>query len=101
MRILWRAEPVERRDFGVGHGIDRGDARANRAPVRDDGAGAALRHAAAELRPFQLEVVAQDIKKRRLRVHVNRMCTAVDLERKNAHRTLLKADYSGKSRISP
>src|SRR5258708_4810329 len=57
MRLLRRAEPGERRDLAAGRRRDRGDAGADGAAVEMDGAGAALREAAAEalwLRPLGL-----------------------------------------------
>src|SRR5262249_5303603 len=59
---------------------DRSDARVWWLPIDMHCAGAALREAAAEMRIVETEIVAQSIKQRHLRIGVNRMRLAVDIE---------------------
>ena len=54
VRLLDRAEPLERGDRLVRSRVDRRDARANRLAADVDGAGPALREPAAEARPVQV-----------------------------------------------
>src|SRR6185436_10372713 len=85
MGPLRRAQPLEGRDLRAADAADRGHAGADRAAADDHGAGAALAEAAAEFRPAQREVVAEDVQERRCRVDVEGMRAAVDGERDGAH----------------
>src|SRR5262249_29818957 len=65
---LGRAQAFDRRDGPRLHGARGRDARPGSAPVDQDGAGAALREAAAEVGPGEPEVVSEHIEERRLRI---------------------------------
>ena len=69
----------------LGHGADRRDARPDGLAVDDDGAGAALAEAAAELRAAQLEIVAEDVEQRRGGIDVHLLRASVYLQRQDAH----------------
>ena len=86
MRILRRAEPLERRDARLRCSGHRCDARAYRPAIHDHGACTTLGSSAAELRPVQAEVIAQNAEQRRLRLDVKRSIVPVDSQR-NAHTT--------------
>ena len=77
VRVLLRAEPLERRDLLPGHGRDGHDAGADRLPVHVHGAGPALREPAAEARAVQVELVAQDVEQRRVRRRLDGVALAV------------------------
>ena len=59
---------------------DRRDAGADRLAVEMHRAGAALREAAAEMRVVEADVVTQGIKQRHVRIGIDRMVFAVDVE---------------------
>src|SRR5262249_32248741 len=61
MRLLHAAEPLDGGDLGRAELADRRHAGAHRRSVDQDGAGAALRQAAAEFCAVESEVVAQHI----------------------------------------
>src|SRR5262249_61585308 len=86
VRLVAGAEPLERDDLRSGRRGDRRDARSNRVPARDPRARAALTESTAELRPAQCEIVAEYIEKRRRRIDVDRVRTAVDGELNDAHK---------------
>src|SRR5262249_39167353 len=67
VRLLARAQPLERRDPAPGSLGDRHRARARCLAVHEHRARPALREAAAELRPVEREVVAQDVEQRSVR----------------------------------
>lgn len=52
VHLLGRAQAFERRDRFILHRAHRSDTRANGVTLHDDGAGAALSEAAADLGPF-------------------------------------------------
>src|SRR5581483_6279741 len=56
------------------------DAGAHRLAVEVHGAGAALRQPAAEMRIVQPEIVTQRVKERHVRIGVDRVILAVDVE---------------------
>jgi hypothetical protein len=68
VRLLGRAEPFEGHHFRPRSLRDREHARADRPAVDMHGAGAALREPAAEARPVLMEVLAQRVEQRHLRV---------------------------------
>src|SRR5690348_14437339 len=70
MRFFRGAKSGERCDPAGADRRHRRDARADRLTVKMHGAGAALRQPAAEMRIIQIEIVAQHIEKRRVRVAV-------------------------------
>src|SRR6266536_2003476 len=77
VRLLDRAEPLERGDRLGRSGHGRRDARANRPVAEVDGAGPTLGEAAAEARPIQVELVAQDVQERRVGRRLNHVAPAV------------------------
>ena len=80
MRLLDRAKTLNGGDLGLAEPPDRGHAGTHSGAVDQHRAGAALREPAAELGAVELEIVAQDIKQRRVRLGVDRAGTAVDLQ---------------------
>ena len=65
---------------GGADAVDRGDARAGGDAVDMHGAGAAQRHAAAELRAGHAEHVAQHPEQRRVAVDIDAVSLAVDFK---------------------
>src|SRR6185437_12807447 len=86
MQLPVRGEPFERRDFAT-HRRRGQYARAYRRAVNDHSTRAALAKSAAEMRPLQTQVVAENVKQRCGGVDVDRMRTAVHLKGDFAHRT--------------
>src|SRR5947209_3140580 len=86
MRAIGR-EPLDRHHVGAFHAADRGGARAHRLAIDVHGARAAERRTAAELRPGELQLIADHPEQRRavLRFRGDRL--AVEIERD--HRFLL------------
>jgi hypothetical protein len=78
VRVLGRSQSFEGFDLGSIHAFDRRDAGADGPAIHDNRAGAALSQAAAELGPTQLEVVAENVKKRRRRIHIQGVGATVD-----------------------
>src|SRR6516162_10839811 len=76
-----RADGLDRRDLGSADTVDGGDAGTGGGPVEMHGAGAAERHAAAELRAGHAEHVAQYPEKRRVAVDIDRPIDAVYFDR--------------------
>src|SRR5439155_21636571 len=85
MRLLECTESFQRGDLHPGHGPDRCDAGTDRAPLSEHCAGAALSEPTAELRPAQVEIVAEHVQQRRCWIHVHSMRTAVDSECHGCH----------------
>jgi hypothetical protein len=77
---LVAADAFDGRHPASRHVFHRRHARVHRLVVEQHRAGAAMRFAAAELRPRQLQVVAQDPKQRTLVVHRHRGALAVQRE---------------------
>ncbi len=77
-RLAAGAEALDRRDRAAVERGDRRQAGEHRLAVDDDGAGAALAEAAAELGAVQLEIVAQHVEQRRRRIDIERMRNTVD-----------------------
>src|SRR4029079_17924375 len=73
MRAFRRAEAFERDDLGAGDGADWRHAGAHGAAANDGRARSALAEAAAELRPAQAEIVAEDVEQWRRWIDVHRM----------------------------
>src|SRR5262249_16006410 len=67
--------------FGITDGRHRRDARADRLAIEMHGAGAALREPATEMRIAQSELVTQRIEQRHVRIGIDRMHLAVDVQR--------------------
>ena len=84
MRRLRRAQAFKRDDLRAGHGAHARDAGSDRLAVGDDGAGTALSLAAPELRPTELQVVAQDLQQRRRGIDIHALRTPVDSQVKMA-----------------
>src|SRR5689334_18498276 len=82
MRFFRGAKSGERCDPAGADRRHRRDARADRLTVKMHGAGAALRQSAAEMRIIQIEIVAQHIEERRVRVGGDGMDGSVDAQRK-------------------
>src|SRR6185437_496591 len=80
MRSFGCAEPFERDDLGVADGRNRRDAGADSVTVHQDGAGAALRQSASELRTAQAEVVAYCIEQHAVGLYLDGMIRAVHIE---------------------
>ena len=89
MGILNRSKAFQRRDGGGRDLLDRRDAGARRLAVDDHRACAALGKAASELRPAQLQVVAEHVEQRSGRIDVHRVHPAVDDEGDDAHTRIL------------
>src|SRR3990172_3876714 len=85
VRLRRRPESFERRDLGAVKRGDRCDAGPDGAAPHDHCAGTALAEPAAELRPVDGEVVAEDVQQRRGRIDINSARTAVDGQRNHAH----------------
>src|SRR5207249_4663145 len=71
-RLVFRAEPFDRRDRPVLHRDDRQQAGVDWFAGDNDGAGTALAEAATELRTVEGELAAQRVKQRRRRVDAAR-----------------------------
>src|SRR5207249_4483989 len=85
MRRLRSAEPLERRDLSAVQRPDRGNTRSDRPSTDDDGTGATLSEAAAELGTTEREVVREDVEEGCRRIDVNGVGAAVDLQSDRAH----------------
>src|SRR4051794_35621747 len=90
MRILDRAETLNGRDLGLAEPPDRRHAGSRGDAVDQYRAGAALREPAAELGAVKLEIVAQNVKQRSVRLGIDRAGTAVDLQA-DGHRLLVSS----------
>src|SRR5262245_29874670 len=80
VRFVDRAQPLDGGDTGIAERPDLGDAGADWPPVGQHRAGAALGKAAAELGAVELEIVAQNIEQRRVRLGRHRPAHAVDVQ---------------------
>src|SRR5262245_55377199 len=80
VRLVDRAEPLERRDLARRDGADRRHAGAYRLAVDQHRAGAALRQAAAILGAVELEIVTQDVEQGRVGLGLDRVAYPVDFE---------------------
>src|SRR5262245_3693150 len=80
MRLVDRAQAFDRGDRGLSDSTDADRARTRRLALHEDGASAALAEAAAEFWPVELEIVAQNIKQRRVRLGGHRPRHAVDFQ---------------------
>src|SRR6266545_6992973 len=85
MQLAVRGEPFDRRDLAaVGLDGEHG-ARLHREPVEVDGAGAADRRVAADLRAREREVVAEEVDEQRPRLDLRLVPNAVDGDRNGYH----------------
>src|SRR6266550_4530751 len=75
-----RADRLDRRDLGSADAVDRSNAGTGGDAVDMHGAGAAERHAAAELRAGHAEHVAQYPQERSVAINIDRPIDAVDLD---------------------
>src|ERR671930_2012899 len=92
MQLAVVGETLDRRDLAaVGLDCEHG-ARLHGAAVEMDRAGAADRRVAADLRPGQAEVVAQEVDEQRPRLDLRLAPDAVDGERYRYHQCLLSDD---------
>src|SRR2546430_605818 len=80
MRLMRGAEAGERHPLAVPHRRNRRHAGADRLAVEMHRAGAALREAAAEMGVVKADVVTQRVKQRHVRIGIDRMVFAVDVE---------------------
>src|SRR5262245_2184756 len=69
LELLDRPQALDCRDLALDRRRGRRDARPRGAAVDEDRARPALSQAAAELRAVQLEIVAQDVEQRGIRIH--------------------------------
>src|SRR6266536_1903798 len=90
VHLFGGAQTFEGGDRAVLSGADLGHAGTDGIAVHDDGAGAALRHAATILRSVELEIVAQNVKQRGFRVRIDDLTLAIHLEWNSRHRRLLR-----------
>ncbi len=81
MRLVGRAEAGERDDFSSADLRKRRPARARRLAVEMHDAGAALAEPAAEMRIVEIKIAAQSIEQRHVRLGLDRVDLAVDVER--------------------
>src|SRR4029434_2001604 len=89
VHLLGVAQTFERSDGFILRAADLSDAGTDGITVHDDGAGAALRHAATVLWSVELEIVAQNIEQRGFRVRIDDPTLAIHLECNSRHRRLL------------
>ena len=75
-----RCQPFERADLALAQRGDRHQAGEDRLAVDQDGAGAALAEAAAELGAVERQLVAQHVEQRRVGIDVDLVRLAVDGE---------------------
>src|SRR5262245_45210603 len=93
MRLVGSAEPSEGGDSAAAHRRDRCNARADRLSVEMDGAGAALRQAAAEVGVVQANVVAERVQQRHVRIDIDIVVLAVDVQGKSLAHVALPRSY--------
>ncbi len=77
VQFLGRAQTFQRGDRLILDCADRRDTGANGVAVHNHRASAALRHAAAELRAVEFQVVAQDIEQGNIGFRIDHSCFAV------------------------
>jgi len=80
VQFAWRAEAFDRRDLASRYRADRRDAGTDRLAIDQHRASAALRQAAAEFGAVELEVVAQHVEQRRVRLSGNRTAHPIDCQ---------------------
>src|SRR5688572_6047459 len=85
MGLLWCAESFECRDLRVADGVDRSHARANRFALDHHRTRPALPEPAAELRPAQPKVVAENKEERCVGIDIHPVTLPVDAKRENCH----------------
>jgi hypothetical protein len=73
-----RADRLDRRDLRGANAVDIGDAGTGGDAIDMHGAGAAQRHAAAELGAGHAQHVAQHPEERRVAVHIYALCVPID-----------------------
>jgi hypothetical protein len=87
MRMIGRAEALDREDLAPHHRREGGDAGADHGAIDGDGAGPALCEPAAELGGIELELVAPHVEQGGVGGDIHHVGTPVDLER-DGHGTL-------------
>src|SRR3954463_7107313 len=80
MRMLSGPKPFEGDDLRTIDSTDGCDTGADRSPAGKHRAGTALPQPAAELRPAQAKVVAEDVEQRRGGIDINRVTLSIDDE---------------------
>src|SRR5262245_63002862 len=85
MWLLRTAEPFERDNLSAVHGVDWRAATAHGAAVHDRSTRTALSETAAELRPLEGQIVAEDVEQRGGRVDVHRVGLPVHFQGENTH----------------
>src|SRR5215510_4127612 len=80
MQLVEGAEPLQRGDLVLAELRDRHHAGAHGRAVDEHRAGPALRQAAAELGAVKLEIIAQHVEQRGVRLGVDRAGRPVDLQ---------------------
>src|SRR5579864_3371321 len=85
VRLFESSDAFQRGDVGARYCIDGRYAGADRLTLYDHRARSALPQAATELRPAQLQIVAQHIQQRSRRVHIHGVRPAVDFQIDCAH----------------
>jgi hypothetical protein len=89
VHLLGVAQAFDCRDRFILRRADRSDAGTNRVAVHDYSASAALSQSAAELGTVQLQVVAQSVEQRHLRLDVDGLRPAVNAQLYFGHETSL------------
>jgi len=89
VHFLSRAQTFESSDGFILRGADLSDAGTDGVAVHDDGAGAALRHAAAVFGSVELEVVAQNVKQWSFGLCVDNAILTIHFEWNSRHSCLL------------
>src|SRR5262245_165334 len=95
VRLLHRAEPLDGSDRLALHRGERHHTGAHRLAVEMHGTGTALREPAAEMGVVELEIVAQGVQERHVRLGVDRYRLAVDNELDGRHACSSWGDASG------
>jgi len=91
VRLLGSAQAFEGRDGFAGRLLYRGDAGAGGLALHDDGAGAALRHAAAEFGAVEFEIIAKNVEKGLIGIPGFNGCfLAIQLKFKGRHNGFLR-----------
>src|SRR5262249_21154144 len=80
MRLLDRAEPLERRHLALPDLGNRRNAGARCNSVQEHRAGAALRKPATEFRTVELEIVAEHVEQGRVGLGIDRARRPIDLQ---------------------
>jgi hypothetical protein len=95
-----RADGLDCRDLGAADAVDRDDTGTGGDAIDMHGAGAAQRHAAAELRAGHAEHVAQHPQERRIAVDIDAVCVPVDFDVKS-HGHLVTGNFDRNAERRP